>query len=633
VQKIKDISKKAKQDKLNMVKLSVVIITLNEEKNIERCLESVKGIADDIVVVDSGSTDNTVEICRRFKARVIQHPFEGHIQQKNWAISQANYPQIISLDADEALSEQLRDSILSVKKNWKKDGYKFNRLTNYCGKWIRHGSWYPSKKLRLWDSRKGKWKGNNPHDKFIMEKGSRTKHLKGDLLHYSYYSIEAHIEQINYFSDILADTMYQSRKRVNFFIILAHPLWRFFRDFFIKFGFLDGFTGLIITVNSSHETFLKYIKLRNLYRDYKLHGKNRVCFFNSTRSWGGGEKWHYDVSTRLSEKGINPIVVTNKNSELKTRISDYGIPSYNIGISNLSFLNLFKVFHISRIIKREKVDFIITNLSSDMKVASFAAKIAGVPNIVYRRGSAIPVRNSFINRFFFGKVLTGIIANSEETKRTLLARNPNLFDKDKIQVIYNGISIKKYDSGEVTFKYASDNDEIILGNAGRLVKQKGQYRLIQLARILKDKGYKFKILIAGDGALQNDLIAYSRKMGMENEVVFLGFVDDIKGFMQSLDIFLLPSLWEGFGYVMTEAMVCRKPVIAFDLSSNPEIVVHEETGYLAEKNNMSSFAHYVEKLIHNPVLSRQMGEKGRIRVEEKFNIDKTISAMEDFLQR
>lgn len=633
MQKIKDISKKAKQDKLNMVKLSVVIITLNEEKNIGRCLESVKGIADEIVVVDSGSTDNTIEICRGFKARVIQHPFEGYIQQKNWAISQANYPHIISLDADEALSEQLRDSILSVKKNWKKDGYKFNRLTNYCGKWIRHGSWYPSKKLRLWDSRKGKWKGNNPHDKFIMEKGSRTKHLKGDLLHYSYYSIEAHIEQINYFSDILADTMYQSRKRVNFFIILAHPLWRFFRDFFIKFGFLDGFTGLIITVNSSHETFLKYIKLRNLYRDYKLHGKNRVCFFNSTRSWGGGEKWHYDVSTRLSEKGINPIVVTNKNSELKTRISDYGIPSYNIGISNLSFLNLFKVFHISRIINREKVDFIITNLSSDMKVASFAAKIAGVPNIVYRRGSAIPVRDSFINRFFFGKVLTRIIANSEETKRTLLARNPNLFDKDKIQVIYNGISIKKYDSGEVTFKYASDNDEIILGNAGRLVKQKGQYRLIQLARILKDKGYKFKILIAGDGALQNDLIAYSRKMGMENEVVFLGFVDDIKGFMQSLDIFLLPSLWEGFGYVMTEAMVCRKPVIAFDLSSNPEIVVHEETGYLAEKNNMSSFAHYVEKLIHNPVLSRQMGEKGRIRVEEKFNIDKTISAMEDFLQR
>ncbi len=616
-----------------MVKLSVVIITLNEEKNIGRCLESVKGVADEIVVVDSGSTDKTIEICNRFKARVIHHPFEGHIQQKNWAISQANFHHILSLDADEALSEQLRNSILSVKKDWEMDGYKFNRLTNYCGKWIRHGSWYPSKKLRLWDRRKGKWKGENPHDKFIMEKGYRTKHIKGDLLHYSYYSIEAHIEQTNYFSDILADSMYQNRKRVNFLIILLHPLWRFIRDFFIKFGFLDGFTGLIITVNSSHETFLKYIKLRNHYRDYKLHGKNRVCFFNSTRSWGGGEKWHFDISTRLYEKGINPIVVTNKKSELKTRIGEYGIPSHNIGISNLSFLNLFKVLHISRFIKQEKVDFLITNLSSDMKVASLAARIAGVPNIVYRRGSAIPVRDSFINRFFFGKVLTGIIANSEETKRTLLARNPNLIEKDKIKVIYNGISIKKYDYGEVTFKYTSDKNEIILGNAGRLVKQKGQYRLIQLARILKDKGHKFKILIAGDGALHHELITYSRKMGMENEVVFLGFVDDIKGFMQSLDIFLLPSLWEGFGYVMTEAMVCRKPVIAFDLSSNPEIVVHGETGYLAEKDNMSSFANYVENLMRNPALSKQMGENGRKRVEENFTIDKTLSAMENFLQR
>jgi len=620
-------------NRLTMIKLSVVIITLNEERNIGRCLESVKSIADEIVVVDSGSTDNTIEICHRFKTRVIHHPFEGHIQQKNWALSQANYHHILSLDADEALSEQLGDSILSVKNNWERDGYKFNRLTNYCGKWIRHGSWYPSRKLRLWDSRKGKWKGNNPHDKFIMAKGSRTKYLKGDLLHYSYYSIEAHIEQTNYFSDILADSMFQNRKRVNFLIILLHPLWRFIRDFFIKFGFLDGFTGLIITVNSSHETFLKYIKLRNLYRDYKLHGKNRVCFFNSTRSWGGGEKWHFDVSTRLSEKGITLIVVTNKKSELKTRISDYGIPSHNIGISNLSFLNLFKVLYISHLIKLEKVDFLITNLSSDMKVASLAARIAGVPNIVYRRGSAIPVRDSFINRFFFGKVLTGIIANSEETKRTLLARNPNLIEKDKIQVIYNGISIKTYDSGKATFKYASTKNEIILGNAGRLVKQKGQYRLIQLARILKDKGYKFKILIAGDGALQNDLIAFSRKMGVENEVVFLGFVNDIKGFMQSLDIFLLPSLWEGFGYVMTEAMVCRKPVVAFDLSSNPEIVVHGETGYLVEKNNMSSLANYVETLMRNPALSRQMGENGRKRVEENFTIEKTLSAMEIFLQR
>jgi len=140
-----------------MPKLSVVIITLNEEKNIGRCLESVKDIADEIVIVDSFSTDRTEEICLRYNARFIKHEFVGHIEQKNWAIEQASYLHVLSLDADEELSERLKKSILEVKGNWKHDGYYFNRLTNYCGKWIRHTSWYPARKLRLWDRSKGKW--------------------------------------------------------------------------------------------------------------------------------------------------------------------------------------------------------------------------------------------------------------------------------------------------------------------------------------------------------------------------------------------------------------------------------------------------------------------------------------------
>ena len=135
------------------VQISAVVITFNEERNIKRCLKSLVGVADEIVVVDSYSTDRTEEICRSFNARFIKHRFEGHIQQKNWAILQASSPYILSLDADEALSDNLRTSILRAKENWTHDGYYFNRLTNYCGKWIRHTSWYPSRKLRLWDAR------------------------------------------------------------------------------------------------------------------------------------------------------------------------------------------------------------------------------------------------------------------------------------------------------------------------------------------------------------------------------------------------------------------------------------------------------------------------------------------------
>ena len=131
-----------------MTKLSVVIITFNEEKNIARCLDSIESIADDIIVVDSFSTDQTKQICSQFNVRFIQHEFEGHIEQKNWALQQAKYPHVLSLDADEALTEPLQTLVRSIKENWTADGYTMNRLTNYCGQWIKHCGWYPDRKLR-----------------------------------------------------------------------------------------------------------------------------------------------------------------------------------------------------------------------------------------------------------------------------------------------------------------------------------------------------------------------------------------------------------------------------------------------------------------------------------------------------
>ena len=263
------------------VKISAVIITYNEERNIQRCLESLDGVADEIIIVDSYSTDRTEEICRGYNARFIQHKFIGHIEQKNWAILQAATPYILSLDADEALSDELRSSIQKIKSNWTHDGYYFNRLTNYCGKWIRHTSWYPSRKLRLWDSRKGFWGGFNPHDRFYLNRGATRQFLKGEILHYSYYSVSEHLVQINTFSTILARSYFERGRRVYISSIILHPFWRFLKDFFMRAGFLDGYYGFIVSVNSAHEVFLKYVKLRNIYKDESLTKKQTICFFNS----------------------------------------------------------------------------------------------------------------------------------------------------------------------------------------------------------------------------------------------------------------------------------------------------------------------------------------------------------------
>jgi glycosyltransferase involved in cell wall biosynthesis len=252
---------------MESVQLSVVIITFNEERNIGRCIDAVRSIADDVVVVDSFSTDRTEEICREKGVRFISHVFEGHIEQKNWSITQAKFPHILSLDADEAPDEVLCRSILEVKKNWTHDGYTMNRLTNYCGQWIRHCGWYPDTKLRLWDSRKGAWGGINPHDKYeLHEVGATEKKLTGDILHYSYYSVEEHYKQADKFSTIAAKALHAQGKKAGFWVPVLKATAKFIRNYFLKTGFLDGRYGWIICRITAYETWQKYTKLRQFHK-------------------------------------------------------------------------------------------------------------------------------------------------------------------------------------------------------------------------------------------------------------------------------------------------------------------------------------------------------------------------------
>ncbi len=614
-----------------MPKLSVVIITYNEEKNIGKCLNSIQDLVDDIVVIDSYSSDSTEEIVKSFNGRFIKHKFDSYIQQKNWAITQAKYPHILSLDADEVLSERLKESILQAKQNWKYDGYYFNRLTNYCGKWIRHTSWYPARKLRLWDSRKGKWGGINPHDKFILQKGSSRKFLKGDLYHYSYYNINEHINQTNKFSSIVAEAYFAENRRVGYFNIIFNPLWRLFRDLFIRLGFLDGFYGLIVSSIAAYETFLKYTKLKNLYREQIKTQKTGVCFFNSVKTWGGGEKWHFEMANSLHNKGLPVMIYTNKFSELRTRADLASIPNYNLKINNLSFFNPFKIIKLATHFRKLKIKTIILNLSADVKVAGLAAKLAGIPQIIYRRGSAIPIRNSILNRFLFNNVVHQVIANSLETQRTILSRNPRLIREHRIEIIYNGINLPIFDEGEIEFSYNRENDEIIIGNVGRLVRQKGQKYLIDLAIRLKKKTTNFKILIAGEGKMETELSNLVAKNNLEKHFKFVGFVKDMKGFMQSIDIFVLTSIWEGFGYVLVEAMASYIPIVAFEISSNPEIVEHNKTGYLVPSFDMKAMTEKVLQLIDDEKLRKEIGKEGRKRVEKHFNIEISQKNLEKLL--
>mgnify|MGYP001220280253 CR=1 FL=1 len=248
-----------------MVKISAVIIAYNEEDFIERCLESLDGVADEIIVVDSLSTDSTPERCKKYNVRFIQHEFEGYAEQKNYATSLAIYPYILSLDADEALSEELKKSILEVKENFKYDGYLFNRRNNYCGKWMKHSRLYPDRQLRLFDSGKGKWTGPNPHDSFKLNRRCRAVKLKGDLYHWCYKSVEEHVDKLNRFSTIAAEEYFKTGKKAGVCTGYLHRLWKFFRSFILFAGFLDGYLGYLYCSISAYGSFLKYSKLRRLW--------------------------------------------------------------------------------------------------------------------------------------------------------------------------------------------------------------------------------------------------------------------------------------------------------------------------------------------------------------------------------
>lgn len=250
-----------------MQKISAVIITYNEEKSIERCIQSVIDLVDEVIIVDSFSTDRTAEICINLGATVIYQEFLGYKEQKNFATWQASNDYIISLDADEALSAELRNSILKEKNHFTFDGYLCSRIENYCGKWIYHTTLNSHRKLRLFNRRKGKYAGINPHDRFELDPGAKSGRLRGAILHWGYSTIEQHIDKINLFSSISAREYFKLGKKAGFAKILLHPLWRFIHSYLVKTGFMQGYTGYIVSRNMAWYCFLKYSKLKKLTQE------------------------------------------------------------------------------------------------------------------------------------------------------------------------------------------------------------------------------------------------------------------------------------------------------------------------------------------------------------------------------
>ncbi len=240
-----------------MTKISAVIITLNEERNIGRCILSLDGVADEVLIMDSNSTDGTQDIATELGAKVIPTVWEGYATTKNKAYKKASGEYILWLDADEALSEELQASILKVKADLS-GAYEVNRLNNYCGSWLRNGGLYPDRKVRLFPKGKAVWQGNLVHEELLVDIDEPKKFLDGDLLHYTYYTKEEHWQRAEKYARLASDKYAHKSKPALLVKMLFSPLFRFVKNTLFRLGFLDGLAGVRYQYIASWEVFQKY---------------------------------------------------------------------------------------------------------------------------------------------------------------------------------------------------------------------------------------------------------------------------------------------------------------------------------------------------------------------------------------
>ena len=247
------------------MKISAVIITHNEEANIEAALLSLAGIAAEIIVVDSHSTDRTVKLARKHTDRIFERNWTNFSDQKNYGDGLAVHPWILSLDADERLSPELRAEIGARLDDEPDCGaFSMPRKVYYLGRWIKHSGWYPDRKVRLFRKDRARWEGAYVHESLVV--AGEVRKLKGDILHYTYKNIADHLGRMNRFSDLGAQKLYAEKKKCRWYHLLLQPFGRFVKSYVLKRGFLDGFAGMVVSVLNGYGIFIRYAKLREIWK-------------------------------------------------------------------------------------------------------------------------------------------------------------------------------------------------------------------------------------------------------------------------------------------------------------------------------------------------------------------------------
>lgn len=359
----------------------------------------------------------------------------------------------------------------------------------------------------------------------------------------------------------------------------------------------------------------------------------RILFINSIQMFAGGEIWMLRTLRALQQRGHEVWLCCRPHTELAERAAEAGIP-----VKLLRFRGDFDpwcIFQLARFMHRHGIEIVLTNMDKELRNGGLAAKLAGVRVVIPRRGIDYPLKNRWRYRFAYNILATHLLANSHATKRALLRNAPWLNEK-RIEVIHNGIALEAFVQSarrSLRKEWNIAPHTPVLGFVGQLDERKGLGVLLSAFALIHQRMPEARLVLAGEGPLREMIASEAREKGWEENLILAGFVKDVAAVMQTIDVLLLPSYWEGFGIVIIEAMACGKPVITTNISSMPEIVEHERTGYLIAPGEVEILASRALELLQDRALRERMGQAGRERAALHFSHDTMIARLEALFAR
>lgn len=348
-----------------------------------------------------------------------------------------------------------------------------------------------------------------------------------------------------------------------------------------------------------------------------------ICLVNSSKMWGGGEKWHYEFILELLKRGYLVYAFVCKEGVLYEKLKHTSAGIVFISTGNLSFLHPLKHLYVYRKLRSVSPSVLFLSLPNDVKVFALSAKWLGVNKIVYRRGTALPVKNNLLNKFIYKRLVTDIVANSEHIKNILLSKNKHIVNQNRLHVIKNGVYLKP-SADPAGIPHNRNEKPVNIANLGRCVEQKGQEYLIRLARKLKEKGVCFTIQVLGDGELRNSFIDRVNRYALDDCIRFMGFMEDVESFLNEMDFYVSTSGHEGTSNAILEAMYAQLPVVAFNVSSMPEYVKDNETGLLANYGDIDDLEKKVMYMIRNPDERKRMGKQANEHIRTHYDFSQKI---------